>query len=39
MALMTVAQGRITRIEFFEPDDADEAAARLAELRPPGPRV
>ncbi|HTO07323.1 MAG TPA: nuclear transport factor 2 family protein [Myxococcota bacterium] len=33
LALMTVAAGRITRIEFFEPDDAEHAVARLAELR------
>jgi hypothetical protein len=29
-----VAEGRITRMEFFEPEDVDAALARFAELRP-----
>ncbi len=29
-----VAGGRITRMEFFEPEDVDAALARFAELRP-----
>jgi hypothetical protein len=29
-----VAGGRITRLEFFEPEDVDAALALFAELRP-----
>jgi ketosteroid isomerase-like protein len=35
LVLMTVDAGRVTRIEFFEPDQTERAVARLAELRGP----
>src|SRR5262249_4805921 len=34
-----VAGGRITRLEFFEPEDVDVALARFAELRPDPLRI
>ena len=34
-----VAGGRVTRLEFFEPEDLDRARARLAELRPDPLRI
>src|SRR5262249_46485022 len=34
-----VAGGRITRLEFFEPEDVDAALARFAELRPDPLRI
>src|SRR5262249_59535050 len=35
--VFTVARGRITRHEQFEPEDVDAALARFAELRPDPP--
>lgn len=34
MSVPIVADGRITRIEMFEPEHADAALARFAELQP-----
>jgi ketosteroid isomerase-like protein len=37
--LFTVARGRVTRGEMFEPEDLDVAVGRLAELRPDPLRI
>jgi hypothetical protein len=34
LMLFTTARGRLSRLEYFEVDDVDEAKARLEELRP-----
>ncbi len=39
LVLLTIARGRVTRLELFELEDADAALARFAELRPDPSRI